>query len=314
MVLFHGEVQKSPSDYNALIQRMKSFIDPKEPRLAQILTRLWGNQQNAITYRELRTAIMAGEIDEATVAAWQQDYSSFVVSSLLPVFKEIIAIGAEELQRGCPNYRYDPHAPAIESWTSGHSAELIRGITAEQRGAVNALIMRYSTKPDISVDELARYIRPTIGLNMRQTAANASYHDKVKENFIKTNPHMRAATAERKASEAAARYAATQHRYRAMMIARTELMTAYSEGAAQASRDAYDKGLLGRYNKRWVTADDGRCCSHCKALDGKEVSQGESFSTDFGFKPTSPLHPHCRCIVISVEIESVTSWEGERNV
>lgn len=38
------------------------------------LTRLWDDQQQAITYKELREAIERGYIDQNTLAAWQNDY------------------------------------------------------------------------------------------------------------------------------------------------------------------------------------------------------------------------------------------------
>ena len=49
------------------------------------LHNFWKAQSNAITYKELREAIMNGYLDEATLQAWQQDYSLFVKSHLEPI-------------------------------------------------------------------------------------------------------------------------------------------------------------------------------------------------------------------------------------
>jgi SPP1 gp7 family putative phage head morphogenesis protein len=153
---------------------------------------------------------------------------------------------------------------------------------------------------NMTADGLAHLIRPVIGLTKPQAVANYNYYSLVKTNLLKENPNMRIATAESRAREAAARYAGQQHRYRAMMIARTELASAYNHGMYSDIRYAQEQGLLGDVVKVWVTAGDDRVCPICKALDGEKASMNDMFSNG-EFIP--PAHPHCRC---GIEYREIT--------
>lgn len=173
-------------------------------------------------------------------------------------------------------------------------------ITEQQRAAINNLVQRAAQLQDQSVDSLARAIRPTVGLYTRQAVANLRYYQTVRQSLLDTNSNMRATTAERKAREAAIQYAAKQHRYRAMMIARTELVNAYNHGELGAVKQASREGKLGEMKKRWVTADDDRVCEQCKALAGVALGLYDAFPGGYD-APTA--HPHCRCVLIYQEVD-----------
>ena len=71
---------------NAL-RKLRKFLDTNEPDLVYWLHRLWNNQGRAITYKELREAIMNGYLTQELIEAWQQDYSKFVVDHLRPAWE-----------------------------------------------------------------------------------------------------------------------------------------------------------------------------------------------------------------------------------
>ena len=137
--------------------------------------------------------------------------------------------------------------------------------------------MAYGQDNGMSVKEIAKIIRPTIGLNQRQAVANLNYQNKVRENLLKNNPRMSQAKVEEKAQAAALKYASKQHRQRAEMIAHTELAFAYNRGAHESVRQAMSNGLMGRCEKVWTTAGTNRVCGRCMDLSGTVVGFEDKF-------------------------------------
>ncbi len=69
--------------------------------------------------------------------------------------------------------------------------------------------------------------------------------------------------------------------HRAELIARSETMRAYNQGARKFEQQ------IGVTRLTWLTAGDERLCPECEPLDGREYAI-EKF-------PPQPLHPACRC-------------------
>ena len=198
---------------------------------------------------------------------------------------------AEELEREHPLWFFDPMDDAVRFWTKSHAAQFITNISATQIEGLRAVVRRAAVLEDISVDELSRAIRPMIGLTKQQAEANMRYFEKLIEN----------GTSRKRARDLSAKYAARQHRHRAYTVARTELATAYNQGAYEGTKQAQAKGYIGEVVKVWCTADDERVCSICGGLEGKEASMDEEFdgaSSSWSTKLTAPAHPGCRCAII----------------
>ena len=295
-VYFKGDIAKTAPSIGR--QRLIELIDRKEPRVVRFLTRLWRQQQSDITYAELRQMILTGQIDEATIERWRQDYSRFVVEDLMPQWREMIdgAVGA--FAERWPTWSFDPNTEQIAEYTARHAAELVTNSTGQQIEAIRSMVQRAATVQDITVDQLAHIIRPTIGLYKGQAVANLNYYNAVKTTLINDHPRMRADTVEKRAREAAIKYAEKQHRYRAHMIARTELAFGYNNGEYNSIRQAQAAGYLGRMLKRPSTADDERVCVICRALEREMVDIDQPFSNGMMMPP---FHPHCRCGVDYLE-------------
>lgn len=80
-------------------------------------------------------------------------------------------------------------------------------------------------------------------------------------------------------------------RWRALTVARTEMLRAYRSAALETYRQ--NSSVCRRW--RWTAALNSRTCPACLAMDGKEFD----LSVDFG------SHPSCRCSPTPV----VASWE-----
>jgi hypothetical protein len=301
------KAKKKSAAAEDVLEKLNSFLDATEPEPVYFLTRMWNDQQQAVTYKELREAIQSGHLDEKTLQAWQNDYANFVNEKLKPVWTEAMTAANADLMAKHPDYFFDPMSQEVLKWTNEHGAQWVSSISDEQKEAITAMLDN-SFSGDFTVDELARAIRPTVGLNKTQSKANVNYYKHIKESLLENNPGMKETTAEKRARDAAQKYAAKQHRQRAFTIATTEMAFAYNKGADEGMKQAQAQNLIGKVKKVWSTAADEGVCSICGGLDGTEIDMEEDF--DFkghtlysGQKQTPPAHPRCRCAVLYIETE-----------
>lgn len=295
-VYLRGDIAKAEPSINH--QRLKSLIDRNDPRAVRFLTRLWDKQKTDITYAELRQMILTGQIDSATIERWRQDYSRFVTGELMPLWKDMIDGAVSAFSERWPTWAFDTGTEQIAEYTAHHAAELVTNSTGQQIEAIRTMVQRAATVQDLTVDQLAQIIRPTIGLYKGQAVANLNYYNTVRRTLTKNHPKMKVTSIEQRAKEAAIKYAEKQHRYRAHMIARTELAFGYNTGEYNSIRQAQTQGYLGRMKKRPSTADDERVCSICRELEKETVEIDEPFSNGMMF---APWHPHCRCAMDYIE-------------
>lgn len=289
-------VQKGATE-TAMLRKLRSFLDKNEPGLVYLLMNLHQAQGKAITYKELREAIMAGEISADLLDEWMQDYNKFVVDNLQPAWEKAMEAAVEDLQKKYPEWYFDPMAEGVRSWTENRAAEFVTSVTQNQIQGLRAVVQRAAVLQDINVDTLARAIRSMVGLYAAQSVANMRYF----ETLIKNG------TSEKRALDLAARYGARQSRYRAMMIARQELAMAYNTGADEAVRQAQAAGYMGEVVKIFSCAADERTCPTCGALEGKVIGMDEEFRVENKgrYKFTNlypPVHIQCRCTVLYEEI------------
>lgn len=286
-------IQKSTKSARVL-RLLRSFLDANEPSLVRFLVNTWNAQGQAITYKELREAILAGDINPEWLEDWMQDYSRLVKAHIQPAWEKAIEAAVEEIRRQYPAFYFDPMADGVRAWATDHAAEFVTNVTTTQIEGIRAAVQRAAVLEDLSVDELARVIRPMVGLTKPQTVANMKYYETLRGNGVPP----------KRARESSIYYSARQHRTRAYTIARTELATAYNTGAHEGTKQAQAAGLIGEVVKVWSTADDERVCRICGELDGKEVGMDEEFdgiSNSWSTRLHPPAHPGCRCGVMYVE-------------
>ena len=83
---------------------------------------------------------------------------------------------------------------------------------------------------------------------------------------------------------------------RAELIARSEVMRAYNQGAVKF------EARVGITRARWLTAGDERTCPDCGPLDGKEFTLADL--------PSQPLHPACRCTHVPADLSQLLSKDA----
>lgn len=300
---FYGSKTSNSRLAQEALDTLRGFLNYEEPKLVKFLQHIWDNQQRAITYRELREAILLGHMDPALIEEWMQDYSKFVTDALLPLWLEAMESSTKQLAQHFPTYAFDSTTAGIKAWIDTRAAQFVTYCTEEQIAAINAVVGRAALLQDMTVDELSRVIRPMVGLNRPQARANLNYYNRLIQNGIK----------EKRARELSILYSHRQHRYRGYMIARTELAFAYNKGQHEGVKQAQAQGLMGDTVKVWSTAEDERVCPTCGRLNGRMIGMDEDFdyqtrlaATEPGIRQTPPAHPHCRCAVIYEEIAPPT--------
>lgn len=287
-------VEKSTGEAE-ILRKLRSFLDRNEPELVYLLTNLHRAQGEAITYKELREAILAGDISAELFLEWEQDYTKFVSEVLQPRWLMAMEAATEDIRQKYPDWQFDPMGDGVRSWTAQRGAEFVTSSTRTQIMGLRAVVQRAAVLQDINVDTLARAVRPMVGLYHQQAVANMKYFEKLIESGVK----------EKKALDLSLRYAARQHRYRGYLIARTELAFAYNQGSYDGVKQAMEAGYATSARKIWLTAEDERVCPECGGLEGKTIELDGDF--DFRTKlaipqnPTirrvPPAHPGCRCAV-----------------
>lgn len=276
-------------------QTLNGFIDYANPKLCTVLSRTWKNQQQAITYKEIREAIFAGQLDPGYLAQWQQDYSKFIINGYAPLAQQAIDNSAHELQAlfglGAKSLNY----PYMDSFIASQGGKLIREVTEEQYKAINILVRQASFSETMDVQQLAKAIRPTIGLTARQSqAAFNRYQEAIANGATKEQAQL-----------IQAKYAERLHRTRAETIAITEMAYAYNYGQQAYMEQCIKDGLIGSAQKKWMTALDERVCDICGKLDGEITEIDAPFSTGV---LVPPGHPRCRCVVNYINVTQPADW------
>lgn len=311
MLILYDDLKKASWEnlQDAALRKLLIFLNTNEPDLVKFLQTFWGNQQRAITYKELRESIMRGYLTAEMLEEWRQDYSRFVVKYVEPMWLDAMEAANNPIARNGTIWTFDSYSPEIKAWTDVNAARFVTSSTEDQIKAIRAVVKRAAQLNTLNVDTLSHVIRPMVGLNYRQSIANMNYFEKLIESGVK----------ETKAVEMSIKYSARQNRYRGYMIARTELAFAYNQGSLAGTIQAINSGLLGHTVKKWCTADDERVCDCCGQLERTEFEIDEEItyipqnSKDGSFKRINPrlhhktvgkappAHPHCRCTLLYIE-------------
>lgn len=291
--------RKSSESAEEILRRLDDFLNAESPQLATWLYSVFQDQQAAVTYKELREAAMNGY--EEQILQWQDDYARLINERLAPIYLAAMKAGAKAWEEKLGGVLLDDSDRAVQNWIRDRTAALITSIGEETRAAIKTILWK-GQQENWTAAQIARHIRPCIGLTKGDAVANARYQQSIYDSLLKAHPRMTEASAAKKAQEAALKYAARQHRARADMIANTELAFAYNRGENMSIRNAMREGLMGACVKVWRTAGSERVCPKCGALNGKVVGFDESFDIGGremfpGMHETPPAHPRCRCVV-----------------
>lgn len=292
MFVFH-KARSSRQTLNDLDAYIRQIGDEPVKWLAREVQN-WGE----FSYSELETAIADGLLNE--LIDWQERYAEVVNNSLAPMWAAAMIAASKKATNG--KVVLDDSDVFVKEWLKTHGGELITQLSAESRRAVAAIILHGQAERMLPRD-MAKQIRPLIGLTEMQARANVNYREKVYRTYIENGATSFVAAAQ--ADKAALKYAGKQHRYRAETIVHTELAFAYNRGAHMGVSQAIAGGLMGRCEMVWTTAGTNRVCGRCLALKDTVVGH-----TDESGVTLPPLHPRCRCAIMYNEVAAPKKPRG----
>ena len=123
-----------------VLRRIEEYLESDtvtgEP--VEILCGFWEDQQNAITYQELRQAVIDGAISQETMKLWTQDYSVLVSKQMSNLWTDAIISGptGQPILDGLA-FEFNTQTPGILSWISERGAEFVTASTQEQKDAID---------------------------------------------------------------------------------------------------------------------------------------------------------------------------------
>ena len=322
MFRYHGSRRfirkRGPMPPNEVKEALERFLDDSQGvQLIRFLVRYWKDQQTVLTFREIRDAILAGDVTKQMMKDWQQDYSKMVAEKMEPAWEAAMEAGAlnQMAHKGLDiGYKFRKDHWAVRDWLRDRTATLVTNCTDEQRKAIRNIIAD-GIQNKMSTRELEKFIRPCIGLTKPQAAANLRYYNNIKKELREKHPRMTETSIEKKASEASMKYADRQLRQRAYTIAHTERAMAYEYGRYQHTKDLIAEGLMKPQKKVWSSAKNESTCHRCIYLHGQAVNMDEPFVEADGSKIfLPPLHPRCRCATMYQDIEDAKWWDSPEGV
>ena len=156
-----------------ILKKLEDYLRDNEGDPIKILCGFSKDHQDAITYQELREAVIAGALTAEVFREWSSDYSLLVQNKLRYVWERAASAGSisQPIISGLSGFSFNLSEQGILNWMQSHGAEFVTVATQEQKDAIAALLAR-SVQEKHSVDELAKFIRPCIGLTEPQAKAN----------------------------------------------------------------------------------------------------------------------------------------------
>ena len=161
-----------------ILKKLEDYLKTASSEPVELLCGFWKDQSNAITYQELRQAVLDGELDEKTADEWMQDYSFLVQGKLNGMWQNAIIAGStsQPIIQALADTDYIFSTKQVLGWIQERGAELVTQCTDTQKEAIKVFLER-TVRERHSVDELAKMIRPCIGLTKPQAQANLKYFE-----------------------------------------------------------------------------------------------------------------------------------------
>ena len=274
---------------------LNASITRGKPRMVRFIKGQSRKGQADVTLAELELALGTGVFDERWLQRWRQRYAARINNDLAPLWNQTLNNGSQSVISGISGALTSKVDFALlgtryDTWVKTRSATFVRDITETQRSALRKVIRRYAVTEPTSSRNMAKLIRPMVGLTTNQATSVQRLQEKLMKDGV-PQTDIRRITA-RKTVDLISR--------RADVIARTELAFAHNFGAFEAVRLAQSQGGFGpgvTPKKRWFTAQDERVCPFCGPLNGQLIGMDETFPGATPVMPNTfapPAHPLCR--------------------
>lgn len=278
-------------------QVLRGYLNVKEPKVARFLSNTWNAEQAAIKFEEISAAVASGQLQPEWIEMWRQDYSRFINDNLDVEWRAAQQSGAghmvEKMAEKLGITVTMPEVAArLEAWIAERGATLIVQLTTDQELAIRNVLNHFVVDLGVGPRTLDPILRPMVGLTSREAGAVTKFRTALVEEGI----------APKLINKKAQDYAGLLNRRRGIRIARTEIASAYNQGAFEGMRQAVDqRAIIDPIAKVWQTAEDERVCPWCGPLNQTVIELERNFEPIpiVGRKlivfsgSVPPLHPLC---------------------
>lgn len=267
---------------------LSNYINNKRLSIIKPFNSLVKDMQGFANVENSKRIIQLGGLPNEMRDGWSKQIKEFVNKNIKESHIEAIQAASERMTRRIERTRkqgLESPSKAAKHWIDEETAKLIANLTAAQLANVHAIIHHQIIWGVTSPYQLARILRPTVGLTEREAVAVSRFYSSLLEQGV----GQEAATAQLN------RYANYLHRVRTDRIARTELSNAYNFGQWDSVRLARDSGLIdGVVEKSWI-AGGSNPCDICLDNEGDgPIPIDQQFSSG---DDTPTAHPSCACSV-----------------
>ena len=279
-------------------QALRKLAGTVERRAARTLRGVLARVRAGLPLAELERAILARNVDQAIEAIGLEPVVNAlhqVQTSTAPIRTTAWDAALDELPRTIQRQplvalSFEAAAadrPEVMDAIRRQDLRRIQDIRRETEQAIRDTLVR-GLETGTPPRELARAIRPVIGLNRRQAAALEAFRRRLEAEDL--DP----ATIERRVERQSQRGVAL----RAENIAITETFQAINDGKRAQWQRLVASGDLqsNQWEQEWITADDERTCPQCAPFHGERAPIGGTFTAGSDLSSGPPLHPRCRCI------------------
>lgn len=306
-------------------QKLNQILKQQSPIVKAAFLEAFDRIRDEATLKAVAEAIATGDVNEVmrVLSIGRLTFRPFD-EALRDAYK---AAGAEAA--ATVKMTFDDRADRSQAWFAALTGELIQGLTDELRDTVIETVAR-GIAEGLNPSQTARRVRSGLGLtqqqaewvaNARQELASADtmagYLERTKRdgrfdtavtNAIKRGRDLSGDQIERMVSA----YERRLIGMRAENIARTETLSAISQGQYDAADQMIAEGRVDRNDIRykWDATGDSRTRSSHAAMHGQEVMHGEAFIAPSGARLRHPRDrslgapasetANCRCWVDTV--------------
>lgn len=265
-----------------------------EPKVMREFVAAVSQVQDGTRIAAVREALERGDVDAAVESVpWKALGEPYIKSQLVKHLRDAYEKAGALTARNIPvdDDNFDVLNPRVVETLQTRGNDLLQTLADENKTVLRAQWRRFQQRGIFetigtgieaggSAQDLAKLVKPLIGLTEREAEAVLNYRD----NLI-----LDGATGIAKEVE---NYSAKLLQARAMRIARTETAIAVNRGQHEAWQQYIDRGLFepNELEREWVAVGDS--CDLCLPLDGVRVGFDEPFPD--GAEP-GEIHPSCRC-------------------
>lgn len=93
-----GKAKKRSVENQRLLDMLNRFIDDNTSKPAKILVRFWKDQEDALTYKELREMVEEGTVSNEELENWSIDYSNLIRDQIMPLLERAVEVAQKDIR------------------------------------------------------------------------------------------------------------------------------------------------------------------------------------------------------------------------